>query len=210
MHALRPPSTPWTLRRPSKVTSSGVAGGSKVETTQYDATTGLMTGHRLTKSPSSDAASTVRYYYYTEDGSSPIAACRNHPEWQWLLCQTGPGAQPGGSLPALPSTTYQYNRLDKVISEARGSRVKSTSYDPIGREVGSSWSSASGTAVPSTTVTYSPTTGREIKEGGDGQRVAADHRAFLRQRRPALAVQGRDRGADGYDLRPVRPSADRQ
>jgi RHS repeat-associated protein len=152
----------WPLHKPSEIVHNGVAGGLTLrETMLYDAATGLMTAYRRTKSSTVDAASTIKYYYYTEDGSSPIAACRNHPEWQWLLCQKGPGAQPTGSLPPLPSTTYQYNRLDQVISEARGSRTETTTYDPAGRETGSSWSGGTGVAIPSTTITYNATTGRE-------------------------------------------------
>jgi RHS repeat-associated protein len=152
----------WTLRKPTKVTRNGAAGGLSIsETNQYDAATGQMTGHRLTKSSSVDAASTTKYYYYTADGSSPIAACRNHREWLWMLCQKGPGGQPTGSLPPLPSTTYQYNRLDQVTSEARDARVETMTYDLAGRQTGSSWSSGSGYAVPSTTITYDSATGRE-------------------------------------------------
>ena len=77
-----------------------------------------------------------------------------------MVCMKSPGAQPGGAQPALPSTTYQYNRLAQVTSEDRGGRVKSITYDGAGRESQVAWSGP-GTAVPTTTITYDSATGRE-------------------------------------------------
>ncbi|HEX5923489.1 MAG TPA: LamG-like jellyroll fold domain-containing protein [Baekduia sp.] len=146
----------WTLHKPSKIIKGAQSGGPALtETMQYDTTTGLMIGHRQPKSPTSDAPSTTKYLYYGTFG------CGNHPEWYMMMCQKGPAAQPGGSQPALPTTTYQYNRLDQVTSEARGSRVETTTYDPAGRQTGTSWTSGSGVAVPSTTIGYDSATGRE-------------------------------------------------
>jgi RHS repeat-associated protein len=145
----------WSVRRPTSIITGAQAGGPALtETMQYDSTTGLLIGHRQPKSPNSDAASTTKYLYYGMSG------CGSHPEWYMMLCQKSPGAQPGGSLPALPSTTYTYNRFGQVTTEDRGGRVESTTYDNAGRETGVSWSGP-GTAVPTTTITYDSATGRE-------------------------------------------------
>jgi RHS repeat-associated protein len=145
----------WALRKPTTIVKGAQSGGPALtETMQYDSGTGLLTVHRQPRSPGADAASTTKYTYYGMWG------CNSHPEWQWLPCQTSPGAQPGGSQPALPTTTYQYNTLDEVISEDRGGRVKSTTYDSAGRPSQIAWSGI-GTAVPTTTITYDSSTGRE-------------------------------------------------
>jgi YD repeat-containing protein len=145
----------WTLRKPTRTVKGAQAGGPALtEVKQYDSATGALTVHRMPRSPNSDAASTTKYSYYG------TAGCNSHPEWYMRLCQRSPGAQPGGSQPALPTTTYQYNRDGHVTSEDRGGRVKSTTYDGAGRVAGIAWSGP-GTAVPASTVSYDPDTGRE-------------------------------------------------
>ena len=62
------------------------------------------------------AAHDTKTDYYTAKDESQIPACRNHPEWANLPCQTEPVAQPDHSLPELPVTTIAsyYNIWDKI------------------------------------------------------------------------------------------------
>jgi len=145
----------WTLRKPSKIVKGAQAGGPALtETMQYDATSGLMIGHRQPTSPNSDAASTTRYTYYG------TAACNSHPEWQWMLCQKKAAVSLGGPLPALPTSIYQYNRLGQPVSEVVGSRSKTITYDTAGRPTDTAFTGV-GTVVPTSTTTYDSATGRE-------------------------------------------------
>jgi RHS repeat-associated protein len=145
----------WTLREATSIVKGAQSGGPALaETMQYDSTTGLMTSHRQPRSPNADAATTTKFSYYG------MVSCNSHPEWYMMPCQRSPGAQPGGSQPSLPTATYQYNKFDQVVSEDRGGRVKSTAYDGAGRPTQIAWSGI-GTAVPTSTITYDASTGRE-------------------------------------------------
>ena len=110
------------------------------------------------------AAGEAKTIYYTAKAEAEVAACREHPEWAGLPCQTKPVAQPGVSgLPELPVTTIYYNLWDQPekTEEAFGStvRTKKTTYDPAGRPLSSEETSSTGIALPTVTDTYNATSG---------------------------------------------------
>jgi tripartite motif-containing protein 71 len=112
----------------------------------------------------------VKTFYYTAEGESPVTACRNHPEWVNLPCQTEPAAQPGVSgLPELPVTnTISYNMWDEALetTEKFGSttRKKVQTYDAAGRALTSEETSTIDTALPKVTNEYNAETGTLEKQ----------------------------------------------
>jgi DNA-binding beta-propeller fold protein YncE len=84
------------------------------------------------------AAHDTKTIYYTAKSEAEIAACREHPEWVGLPCETEPVAQPGTSgLPELPVTQIEYNIWDQpeTVTEKFGAteRERKTKYDGAGR-----------------------------------------------------------------------------
>ncbi len=58
----------------------------------------------------SEEQHTTQTVYYTAKEEASLVACRNHPEWANLPCQTKPAEQPSiPGLPNLPVTTFAYN-----------------------------------------------------------------------------------------------------
>jgi YD repeat-containing protein len=116
--------------------------------------------------PGNNGAEITRFVYYTAGSEAEAAACRNHPEWTGLVCQTEPTAQPGDAgPPALPVTTTTYNIWDEpvTVTEQIGSVTRTTrrTYDGAGRETGSEETSTSheDASVPAVTNEYSAETG---------------------------------------------------
>jgi YD repeat-containing protein len=104
--------------------------------------------------------------YYTAKGEAEVAACREHPEWAELPCETEPVAQPGVSgLPELPVTKIIYNMWDQPekTEEAFGStvRTKKTVYEAMGRMLSSEETSspANGKELPKVSYKYNTTNG---------------------------------------------------
>lgn len=148
----------WELRKPKKTIADATVGGLNVtdETAYNDA--GLEIESQQPKSDGTDAG-TTKTVYYTHDGSSPDAACRNKAEWHNLPCKTMPAAQPGtAGLPDLPVTSYQYNRFGQptVTTEQVGSDTRTTTitYDGAGRVWKQRIESTVGTPVQETTTAY--------------------------------------------------------
>jgi len=90
----------------------------------------------------------------------------DRPWFVGLVCKTLPGAQPGGGLPSVPTTTRLYNRLGLVTVETDalaggGSRVATTGYDPAGRQITAGVAASAGVAdaVPIASQAYDPGTG---------------------------------------------------
>jgi DNA-binding beta-propeller fold protein YncE len=117
-----------------------------------------------------EAAHDTKTIYYTAAEEAEVAACRNHPEWAGLLCQTEPAAQPNRGLPELPVTTVgAYNIWDdaETTEEKFGTgakavtRTKTQTYDPAGRAETSeeTTSPATDKALPKVTNEYNTTTG---------------------------------------------------
>ncbi len=115
------------------------------------------------------AAHATQNVYYTAGTEASVAACRSHPEWANLLCQTRPTAQPGTSgLPELPTKTTVYNiwNQPEVITEAFGSvtRTRTTTFDSAGRPLTTEIMSANNVPLPKVTDTYNTTNGTLEKQ----------------------------------------------
>jgi DNA-binding beta-propeller fold protein YncE len=106
----------------------------------------------------------IETIYYTGAANSEYPACGGHVEWENLLCETKPVAQPGtASLPELPVITMTYNVWDEVevTTETFGStkRTKTQTYDTAGRALTSEETSTVDTGLPKVTNKYSTATG---------------------------------------------------
>jgi YD repeat-containing protein len=113
--------------------------------------------------PGNEGAHDTRITYYSAENEAEISACRNHPEWANLPCQTEPLAQPGAG-PELPVTMVTaYNALDEAetTTEKFGSttRTKTEKYDAAGRALTSETTSTINTALPMVTNKYNSETG---------------------------------------------------
>lgn len=96
--------------------------------------------------------------YYTAGVNSQVTACGEHSEWANLPCQTQPAAQPEGSLPKLPTTTYTYNMWDEpeTTTNTSGSTTRTTTqtYDAAGRLKSTAISSTVGRPLPTVNIEY--------------------------------------------------------
>ena len=112
--------------------------------------------------------------YYSVGTEASVEACRNHPEWADMPCETVPVAQPSTTpAPNLPETRATYNVWGdpETVIETFGPvvRTKKETFDAAGRAI-SSEVSASGvspgedTPLPSTTNEYNAQTGALEKQ----------------------------------------------
>jgi len=119
----------------------------------------------LAPRPGNEGARYKRTAYYSSEGESEVPACRNHPEWANLPCQTEPVAQPGISVsPELPVTEFSsYNIWDEleVSAEKFGTvtRTKTQTYDAAGRALTSETKSTINIGLPKVTNKYNEETG---------------------------------------------------
>ncbi|HEY4811466.1 MAG TPA: SMP-30/gluconolactonase/LRE family protein [Solirubrobacteraceae bacterium] len=114
--------------------------------------------------PVEEAVHDSKTTYYTAKGEAEVAACREHPEWVGLPCQTAPVAQPSATEPPnLPVVTITYNLWDQpeTVEEAFGStiRTKKTTFEPSGRPEATETKSSIDTALPKITDKYNTLTG---------------------------------------------------
>jgi RHS repeat-associated protein len=120
--------------------------------------------------PGAEGARDTRTIYYTAAGEAEVEACRNHPEWAGLACQTQPSVQPETSgLPALPVTTVtSYNMLfaplTTVSKSGASTRTWTNTYDGAGRLETAETTSTVGTTLPKITNKYDSTTGSLAEE----------------------------------------------
>ncbi len=171
----------WDLGVATRV-STQLDGGWSTELSRHDARGMLIE----TRSPQgvashdgagSDGRSTI-VHYFTSDGSSPIASCRNRPEWVDLICRTGPA---GGSAPVTTSAGFDYLQNETRKTEVAGSMTRTSveTYDAAGRvtqsTVDMSGAPSGDQAVPETTYTYSPSTGAQITSAADGSTIATTY-----------------------------------
>ncbi len=118
-----------------------------------------------------------RTVYYTAEAEAEVAACRKHPEWVGLPCQTRPSAQPEvAGKPGLPVTMTRYDTWDEpeTITEEFGgtTRTKTYEYDSAGRETATETkvtSSGEGlrssdAPLPKISYTYSKKTGMQTEQ----------------------------------------------
>jgi RHS repeat-associated protein len=117
--------------------------------------------------------------YYTAGANAKVTACGEHPQWADLPCQTQPAAQPEGSLPALPVTTYTYNYWDEpqITTSTSGSATRTTTdeYDATGRLKTSHTTSSVGTALPTVTYKYNEEQGALQEQSSEGHTITSDY-----------------------------------
>jgi RHS repeat-associated protein len=162
----------WDLRKPTEQITD--PSGLNLRTvTVYDKSTGLLTENRQPSDTEGKDAGTTVNAYYSAGTQSPVAACRNKPEWAGLTCVSYPKAEPSPTEgnPKLPwAWITDYNLLDlptetqeKVDGELK--RTTTVSYDIVGRPRQSQVSGLGIETPPSETL-YSPSTGAPV-----GQRL---------------------------------------
>jgi len=157
----------WKLQTPTR-TSVQLGSGWSTALTRFDTygqvlETRTPQGVATLDGAGSDARSTINTYF-TADASSSIAACRNHPEWLGLVCQTGPAASPG-TIPTTTATGYDYLQNPTTVVESSGSMTRTTTntYDQVGRKlteaVDVTGAPSGDLPVATTTYAYSPANG---------------------------------------------------
>ncbi len=114
--------------------------------------------------PDDQAAHDAKTVYYTAKEEAETTACRSHPEWVGLPCQTLPVAQSGVSgMPELPTKTISYNMWDKAekIVETFGTteRTTKTEFSAGGLALASEETSSNDKAMPKITDKYNASTG---------------------------------------------------
>ncbi len=122
--------------------------------------------------PNNPAVHDTKTIYYTAKEEAEATACRNHPEWVGLPCESTPAAQPESGLPELPVKTYTYNLWDEVetttetVPGKTGSttRTEKETYDSSGRALSSETTSTIDTPLPRVTNEYSSETGALVKQ----------------------------------------------
>ncbi|MBM7790345.1 RHS repeat domain-containing protein [Tenggerimyces flavus] len=166
-------ATGWTFRTPMRVVQDP-AGIASTTITRYDPDAGLAIESRMPSEPNGGGPGTTETIYYTGGTNARDATCGNKPTWANLACVTKP-ANPNPGVAGLPQmvttrvTGYDYlNRpittTDTVI-DAGGTtrtRTETTTYDNSGystRAVSSQTTGGLGTAIPTQTSSYDPTTG---------------------------------------------------
>lgn len=154
------------------------AGGPNLtKSTSYDAQ-GRATKTTLPKSNGSDAGATVTTYW----SATGTGACQGRPEWADLPCSTAPAGAitGGGSNPsALPTRTVEYDwwgNPAKVTETANGvTRSTTLTTDGAGRITKASLTGGVGTAMPDTTNTFDPATGRTVTVTSNGNTVTTTY-----------------------------------
>ena len=152
----------WTLRKETAHITDP-AGLNLKKTTIYNSA-GLVTESRRPAGPDGGTAHTTKTIYYTAASNPDDSGCGNKPQWANLACKTKPAAQPGiPGRPAIPETTYTYDRYGQVLTEVDQSdsttRTTTNSYDNAGRKTRTAVESSTGTSLPAVELSYSPTTG---------------------------------------------------
>ncbi len=113
--------------------------------------------------PDDQAVHDTKTIYYTAKEEAETSACRNHPEWVGLPCQTLPAAQPGDGMPELPTKTISYNTWDQAeqVTETFGAteRTTKTEYNTGGQALATEEASSNDKALPKITDKYRTSTG---------------------------------------------------
>lgn len=170
----------WRLRQATSSTTAMSSGSDITTRTTYNEDGSVAT----TSQPGSnghDAGTTINRYYRTED-SSGCPDTVVHPEWDGLLCASGPAAAPssGPPMPSSQVVAYTADLQTAVTMDRSGTAVRttSTSYDDAGRvtTVETSGGTSGNKAIPATTTTYSPDTGAvtTVESGGKSVNTGYD------------------------------------
>jgi YD repeat-containing protein len=132
-----------------------------IQTTKYDQNGNVIATIMPANPSGGDAHETDTTYYRSGTGSG-VTACDNAPQFAGMACQTAPAAQPGGGLPAVPTTAYTYdlygNTLTRTDTSGSTARTWTYTYDAAGR-LYTTAVAGSGTSLPTVTQNYSTTTG---------------------------------------------------
>ena len=154
----------WTLRKTTAVTTD--TGGLNLESTYlYDPTTGTLLDTRQPANPSGGDAHDTQTVLYEQQ--SPVFGCNTTGALVGLPCVTQPAAQPGTSgLPSVPvKAVTAYNiwnePLTATSTSGSATRTATSAYDAAGRLTSKTLASTAGTALPTVTYAYSPTTGQQ-------------------------------------------------
>ncbi|MEU1304066.1 RHS repeat-associated core domain-containing protein [Streptomyces shenzhenensis] len=167
----------WVTGLPTLVTED--AGGLALNTNWgYDAQ-GRVTGVILPGGNGNDASSKV-FSYWKATGTG---FCQGHPEWEGLLCWTGPAGDitGGGSNPTTSvDSTITYDLfgqpLKTVDTSGDSHRTTTRTYDAVGRLLTSRVTGNLGQSVPGITNTYDPDTGRLMTTtSADGGTITRDY-----------------------------------
>ncbi|HEX4838574.1 MAG TPA: SMP-30/gluconolactonase/LRE family protein [Solirubrobacteraceae bacterium] len=107
--------------------------------------------------------------YYSAEANQKYSGCGLHPEYANLPCKVQPAAQPSGSLPKLPTTSYNtYNVLEEplTVGESFDSTTRTTTntYDAAGRSATTEMTATVGTSLPKVTNEYNSETGALVKQ----------------------------------------------
>ncbi len=170
----------WKLREPTSVTVDPT-GLDLIHTIVYEKETGQIAETRLPGNPTAKSPHATETIYYSAGTESKLVACRSHPEWANLPCQTQPAKQPEtAGLPKLPVTTYNaysiYDAPEKSTDTVEGkTRVKTSTYDNAGRLVSTSISSSVGSSLPPVTNVYNATTGAPEKQTAESKELTSHY-----------------------------------
>ncbi|MFE7232929.1 RHS repeat-associated core domain-containing protein [Streptomyces sp. NPDC057596] len=167
----------WAKGLPTLVTED--AGGLALNTNKGYDSQGRVTGVILPGGDGNDASTKI-YSYWKASGSG---FCKGHPEWEGLLCWTGPAGDitGGGSNPktSVDSTiTYDLfsQPLKTVDTSGDSYRTTTRTYDAAGRLATSKITGNLGQSVPAITNTYDADTGQLVKAtSADGGTITRDY-----------------------------------
>ncbi len=150
-----------SLGQPTSVTTDP-SGLDIVQTTKYD-TDGNIIATIMPGNPSGGDAHETDATYYRAGSGSGVAACDSKPQFAGMVCQNAPAAQPGGSLPALPTISYTYDLYGNILTrtDTSGSTIRTWTYtyDGAGR-LHTTAVTGPGTSIPTVTQNYDTATGQ--------------------------------------------------
>lgn len=165
----------WTLRVPTRTLTQDGSGWATT-ITRYDTEgktveTRTPAGTAISNAAGTDTYSTLNAYY-TADASSPVAACRNAPEWAGSTCITYPAGEPssGHAIPANATTGYNLRGAATRTEEiADGwTRAEVTEFDYLGNATSSATSLTGHDTITGAT-SYDSTTGAVLSTSGNGK-----------------------------------------
>jgi RHS repeat-associated protein len=148
-----------SLGEPTSVTTDP-SGLDIVHTTKYDPDGNVIATIMPGNTSGGDAHETDTTYYIPGTGSG-VTACDSKPQFSGLVCQTAPAAQPGGSLPDIPTTSYTYDLYGNTLTRTDSGTTTRTwtyTYDNAGRPHTTAISGP-GTSLPTVTQNYDTATG---------------------------------------------------
>ncbi|MGW4426584.1 DNRLRE domain-containing protein [Streptosporangium sp. NPDC004631] len=174
----------WELRLATSQTTVVPGSTDIVHRTRYDSA-GREVERWLPASSGSDAGATVTTYYTA--GTHPsVTACGSKPQWAGLVCKTASKAQPAGTTVPAATFGYGYYGQGDAVTETSGSTVRTTTtnHDAAGRVTGThvvvTPTSAGGTAVPDSTISYESSTGLQSQVTAGGSSVVITYDALGR------------------------------